>query len=265
MRLEELVRRCTVKLSSVGMKSGTGFFIAPGYILTCEHVVRDAGASVQVRWQQQEAFAEAKVLKTFPDCDVALLSFEQSGEGLPCVYFDEGLPDIEDRLYLFGYGNTSKHGDPVIVQVEGMTGDVPPLIKYRLGSIKPGMSGAALVNCRTGKVCGMSKFTVDKYYQQGGGGIPLSTLMDCLSFNVVKAQQQFHDRDRRWSEAQPLTAWSQEKDFNPSGSENDTASGESNQQSTGQGNTQIIQDVKQNGEKNINIGQASSVRIGDDY
>lgn len=206
MRLEELVRRCTVKLSGAGMGSGTGFFIAPGYILTCEHVVRGAEEPIQVRWQQEEDFAKANVLQTFPDCDVAVLSFDPPRKDLPCVYFDEELPQIEDRLYLFGYGNSSEHGDPVIVQVEGMTGDVPSFIKYRLGGIKPGMSGAALVNCRTGKVCGMSKFTVDEYHPQGGGGVPVSTLMDCLSFNVIKAQRQFHERDRRWLKAQPLTA-----------------------------------------------------------
>jgi len=261
MRLEELIQRCTVKLSSAGIRNGTGFFIAPKYILTCKHVVRDAEEPIQVRWQQEKDFAEANVLKTFPDCDVAVLSFDPPREDLPCVYFDEELPRIDDRLYLFGYGNTAEHGDPVIVQVEGMTGDVPPFIKYRLGGIKPGMSGAALVNCRTGKVCGMSKFTVDEYHPQGGGGVPVSTLMDCLSFNVIKAQQQFHDRDSRWLEAQPLTAWSQEK----SSSQSDTASGESNQLSAAQGNTQIIQNVQQDGEKSFNFGQASHFRIGDDY
>ncbi|MEM8611338.1 MAG: trypsin-like serine protease [Cyanobacteria bacterium P01_H01_bin.105] len=40
-RIDELLQQCTVKLSmSENGQVGTGFLIAPSYILTCEHVVR---------------------------------------------------------------------------------------------------------------------------------------------------------------------------------------------------------------------------------
>lgn len=42
------------------------------------------------------------------------------------------------------------------------------------------------------------------------------------------------------------------------------AASDSSQKTAAQGGTQIIQDVKQNGDKNTNIGQASNFRIGDD-
>ncbi len=38
-QLIELVRRCTVKLLVPG-GHGTGFFVAPGTILSCAHVVK---------------------------------------------------------------------------------------------------------------------------------------------------------------------------------------------------------------------------------
>jgi hypothetical protein len=44
-----------------------------------------------------------------------------------------------------------------------------------------------------------------------------------------------------------------------------SASSQSNQQPDSSVNPQIIQNVQQNGEKNINLGQASNFRIGDDY
>jgi hypothetical protein len=51
-RLEELLQCCTIKitiLSQIGW--GTGFFVAPGLILTCAHVVKalDVGVTAQIR------------------------------------------------------------------------------------------------------------------------------------------------------------------------------------------------------------------------
>jgi S1-C subfamily serine protease len=68
---------CTVKLS-IDDTHGTGFFVAAGLILTCHHVVKNAGdRPIKVRWQNQENFAEAKVLQSFPDpVDLALLQFK---------------------------------------------------------------------------------------------------------------------------------------------------------------------------------------------
>ncbi|MBD2607391.1 CHAT domain-containing protein [Scytonema hofmannii FACHB-248] len=43
------------------------------------------------------------------------------------------------------------------------------------------------------------------------------------------------------------------------------AASESSQQSAAQGGTQVTQNVQQNGEKNMNFGEASNFRIGDDY
>jgi V8-like Glu-specific endopeptidase len=43
MQIEDLLRRCTVKLSIPNSSGwGTGFFVAPDLILTCAHVVREA-------------------------------------------------------------------------------------------------------------------------------------------------------------------------------------------------------------------------------
>lgn len=62
-QLEDLLQQCTVKLSlSDRVGWGTGFFVAPGWILTCAHVIQAAhGQPIQVRWQNQENWAEAVV------------------------------------------------------------------------------------------------------------------------------------------------------------------------------------------------------------
>lgn len=105
-QLEDLLQQCTVKLSLPGRSGwGTGFFVAPGWILTCAHVVQEAkGEPVQVRWQNQENWAQAVVERSLPDpYDLALLRVMlPANANLACVYLDVAV-ESRDPLYLFGY------------------------------------------------------------------------------------------------------------------------------------------------------------------
>ena len=64
-KLEELLKSCTVKISlpdQVGW--GTGFFAAPGIILTCAHVVRESvNRQVNIFWPFQN-----QTLPSTKDC-----------------------------------------------------------------------------------------------------------------------------------------------------------------------------------------------------
>jgi S1-C subfamily serine protease len=88
-----------VKLS-IDNTHGTGFFVAAGLILTCHHVVKNAGdRPIKVRWQNQEDFAVAKVLQSFPDpVDLALLQFE-TVEALACVELDGAIAAFDARYH----------------------------------------------------------------------------------------------------------------------------------------------------------------------
>ncbi len=57
------------------------------------------------------------------------------------------------------YNPYSVNNRPATFHCEGFTGDEPGLIKFALRQVRPGMSGAPLLNQRTGKVCGIVKFT----------------------------------------------------------------------------------------------------------
>jgi len=207
MQLEELLQQCTVKLSIPGQRGwGTGFFVAPGLILTCAHVVKALGSPdrVQVRWQQQLAFAEAELVQQIPDLDLTLLQFTSEKADLPCVFLDEGLRAGQE-LYFFGYPDEDfEHGCPVTVTCEGYTGDVPPLIKFKLGQVRPGMSGSPLLNQHTGKVCGIVKFTRDRTSDLGGGAISTHIILEQFP-KLRSLSKEFHERDRRWSALLPQT------------------------------------------------------------
>lgn len=106
IQIEDLLQHCTVKLSLPGhMGWGTGFFVAPGLILTCAHVVREAqGQALAVQWQHQETWAAAVVEQSLTDpYDLALLRVTlPTDANPPCVYLDESVQS-RDPLYLFGY------------------------------------------------------------------------------------------------------------------------------------------------------------------
>ena len=73
--LYELLRQCTVRVSISGkVGHGTGFFVAPGLILTCAHVIKTvqpATTSIEVYWNGQ--LHPAQIMKTLSDLDLALL------------------------------------------------------------------------------------------------------------------------------------------------------------------------------------------------
>lgn len=201
-QLEELLQQCTVKLTLFKQSWGTGFFVAPEWILTCAHVVQKIeGESIQVRWQNQENWAQAIVERSLPEpYDLALLRVTLPTNANPsCVYLD-ATAHSRDPLYLFGYPDRDfPNGCPVTFSCEGLTGDEPPLIKFAVGQVRPGMSGSPLLNQRTSKVCGIVKFTRDRSTDLGGGAVPVSVIFEKLP-ELRELQQQFHQGDRRWSD-----------------------------------------------------------------
>jgi HEAT repeat protein/DNA polymerase III delta prime subunit len=212
-RVENLLQQCTVKLSLPG-GWGTGFFVAPEWILTCAHVVKMAkGEPIRVRWQMQQNCSQAVVEELRPNpYDLALLRVTlPTDANPPCVYLD-GAIQSRDPLYLFGYPDREfDNGCPVTFNCEGLTGDEPRLIKFKLGQVRPGMSGAPLLNQRTGKVCGMVKFTRDRSFDLGGGAVPTTAILEQLP-QLREFQQQFHQADHRWRD---LVLKPSEIDFQP--------------------------------------------------
>jgi len=73
--LDDLLRSCTVRIKAGTI--GTGFFVAPGLILTCAHVVKKAKSEelpINIHWKDQDYPVQVKSLlpDTYPD--LALLS-----------------------------------------------------------------------------------------------------------------------------------------------------------------------------------------------
>ncbi|MBW4653766.1 MAG: HEAT repeat domain-containing protein [Kaiparowitsia implicata GSE-PSE-MK54-09C] len=197
-RLDELLQECTVKITVPGQDGwGTGFFVATGLILTCDHVVKRSPRQVQVGWQNKTL--DAMVERFIPDpYDLALLRVTLAADvNPPCVWLDEEVQP-RDPLYLFGYPDEGdRQGEPRTFNCDGITGSAIAAILFNLGQVRPGMSGSPLLNQRTGKVCGMVKFTRDRSSDMGGGAIPTRVVL--AQFPELRSlQQEFHGGDLRW-------------------------------------------------------------------
>jgi hypothetical protein len=145
--LYELLRRCTVRVSLRGKTGhGTGFYAAPGLILTCAHVIESIQFNedtVEVYWNGLPH--PARIMTLAAHADLALLQVDVTDH--PCVLLDEqALPS--DNFYSFGYPDDHADGDPATFVCEGWSGEQQDHLKFKIGQVRPGMSGAALLNMR---------------------------------------------------------------------------------------------------------------------
>src|SRR5262249_39804377 len=97
--LQDHFERCLVQVLVGGEHSGTGFFVGPGKVLTCAHVV-DPDRQVRVVWEEGRP-ASAQILRRLPEQgagnpypypDLCLLQVPLQDH--PCVRLDEQEPTL---------------------------------------------------------------------------------------------------------------------------------------------------------------------------
>ena len=214
-QLEDLLRACTVRVAG-GPMPGAGFFVAPSQVMTCVHVIGDS-ADLVVRWERDgqlplEAAVSERIavlndrgrpipaLEPYPD--IAVLKVD-GFEGHPCVGVDLDWPAPTDRFQVFGY---PKEGGavqltPARLTYRGVHG-IEPTAYLELASdtIRPGMSGAAVLNLRSGRVCGVVVASKDPAHPDGALAVSWSVIKMDLS-QVLVANRAFHLQDGGWEAA----------------------------------------------------------------
>jgi hypothetical protein len=196
----DLVYRCTVRID-VPNSHGTGFFVAPGLILTCAHVVeaaKDDCALITVVHDSKPLVVDIQTPeKPYPDLALLRINFREH----PCVYLDASV-DLGDTLFGYGYSSTYEHGAFVKLEYEGPAriDSQNWLLQLSGGQVVPGYSGSPLVNKRTLAVCGIVKKTRDVYSDLGGGGIPTEVILSGFP-GLTQLQCDYHSTDDRWEKA----------------------------------------------------------------
>lgn len=216
-RLEDLLRACTVQV--IGDQAlGAGFFVGPGLVLTCEHVIARS-ATVMVCWERDGQPTlkmpvdgqRIRVLSgrgrpipaldsDYPD--IAVLEI-RCPESHPCVGIDPEWPSQEDAFQIYGYPNEggAVQLTPAKLVYRGTHGIAPTTyLDLASDTIKPGMSGAAVLNLNTGKVCGVVVASKHPARPDGALAIPWSAIAGELG-KIVSANRAFHFNDLRWEHA----------------------------------------------------------------
>ena len=199
-RLDKLLQRCTVRVD-LPNGQGTGFFVAPGLILTCTHVVESVGMNpIRIFWKETEQTYTAYIERLIanPDIDLALLKLTEEIPKHPCVYFDQSTPRLDDRLYSFGYPETYPDGDSVTFGYEGESfkGNAP-LHKLKQGQADYGLSGSPLLNQRTKGVCGIVNISRSTSSDLGARAVSTSVIIS--EFPKLKELNiKFYKQDNRW-------------------------------------------------------------------
>jgi Trypsin-like peptidase domain len=181
---------------------GTGFFVAPGQLLTCSHVIAAAeGHFDRVRVEYAGGIYKADLLERLeqPYPDLALLHVDIADH--PIVYLD---PVVSPGAKLYVYGFTPRYpaGESVLVEYEGQALLDPQsaLMKFAGGQILPGLSGSPLLNLSSWTVAGIVKSTRDRASDLGGGGVATKTILERFPA-LVTLQQMLHKWDKRWLNA----------------------------------------------------------------
>ena len=197
-----LLRDCVVAINHGGDK-GTGFFVAKDLILTCAHVVSDASDQpIVVRWHGEDKQAKIERMGNADDLDFAILRLD-AGWSHPCALLGTDVV-LNDPFYAFGHpdGNYREGGDSATFIYEGssfLNANNPDteLYKFKEGEAAPGLSGAPLLNQRSGVVCAVVSTTRRRDTDLGGRGVPISLLMN-FAPKLFKHNEDCHSANPAW-------------------------------------------------------------------
>jgi hypothetical protein len=209
---DRLLPACTVSIDLGGSHSGTGFFVEPGTVVTCHHVIEaallaspEARPEITItRYTPSEEDGEEYEFLDFGNTpersegDLAFIRVEAI-PGQLCAVLDEGYQSSDD-LATFGYPLDEERGAPRMFVAEGRTGDKHQ--QFAQGQVVPGLSGSPLLNLRTGAVCGVVRETRDMSQPIGGYAVPISTLFE-LERSVKRSNRNTCLDDSRWVDELP--------------------------------------------------------------
>lgn len=169
---------------------GTGFFAAPGWAVTCAHVVQ-AASTVRVVPADQQADAvgtEWDVVAQsgppvggsalWPYPDLAILRARTNVRHC-CALVEAGDPAGDSECHAWGFARREDGIDPVGAPAsftfEGVTGD--GFLQLKLGQAAPGLSGAPLVCPSRRAVLGVVSGSRATRSDLGGWAVPISALL----------------------------------------------------------------------------------------
>ena len=185
--LQDHVGDCRVRVH--GVTQGSGFFAAPGRVVTCAHVAGSRpGSQVPLYWQGVRY--EATVLAAspappgrglWPYPDLAVLEVADPPPGHPCVWLDDMLPPVGTALTAVGFSDVYEPGAPSERSAALVRGGTQQLQAGKMlelvdGEVNKGLSGGPALSHESGGVSAVVKATRLQNSALGGLATPVSAL-----------------------------------------------------------------------------------------
>ena len=223
MKREELAGRllvaCSARLDTDAGPQGTAFFVAPGFAVTAAHVIGGVnGLGVQLSegprsWRghvvdvRPSLAREIAATSPYPAPDIALIEVDE-GPRHACALLAEHPPAENARVMARGYTRTLDQlavtAETETFRLTGMLETTDPdckLLKLGLGEVTRGMSGAPVLDLRTGEVIGMLRTSRKLGSNLGGWVVPADLIRLLWPEEVGLANDRFHEQDPRWRES----------------------------------------------------------------
>ncbi len=197
--IQDFLIDCTVRVEKGGRK-GTGFFIAPGLVLTCAHLIEDAesgdypSSAVDVRWDGKHHAARVIRYGASPSPNLAVL--ETDLEDHPCAYLFESVRS-DDTFYACGF-SAGEDGEAVGLLLEGVE-ETGSTLKLKSVPLESSLSGAPVLNLRTGGVCAILNTAAGLSAELEVRAIPASTLADLFP-DIQANHDRNHGEESPWFE-----------------------------------------------------------------
>lgn len=205
MELQDYLAECTVRIDAAGR--GTGFFIAPGLVLTPAHVVEDpesggypCRAGLRVTYRGTEHPARLVRYAASPSPDLAILAVDIVQHAVAYLF---GPARPGDPLFVTGF---TEAGDDTVRHVFEGAEEVGSSFVLRVDSSEMErdrvMDGSPVLNLRTGGVCAIVKHS--GAIDESGRVRVLATRVreiDSLFPGARDAHDSFHEQDTRWFDA----------------------------------------------------------------
>ena len=203
MSIFDWVRSATVMITGLNANGqreflGSGFVVAPGWVLSAAHVVAEA-VEPRVVWRGQELIPLEPPLcvpaargadRSFAWPDTAVLKIEPDQDA-PCVPITSRVPVPGSKVWAVGT-TTLRSGRPepyaswLTVSDPGAAGQ-PGFMRLQQGQLWFGMSGGPVLDASAGAVCGISKAQQGKVLSDlGGWAVPIA---DALAVAPPEVEQ----------------------------------------------------------------------------
>lgn len=166
--------------------TGSGFFVGPGLVVTCSHVVKDMGAGMRVSTPDSDP-ASATLIKSHQELDLALLRTGAQGEPVDLCLRNKAMGT---EVGFIGCPFPGLFSPPLVMTHRSLIGN-----RYELGGVDhyvldavvgEGYSGSPVFLTGTGEVVGLIASRFDPLRVAGGWrGAPVSSLTFAVTSRVI--------------------------------------------------------------------------------